>query len=93
MLIRNIIAGAAAASFATVPLMAQTGQPLRAGSATLAKPQISGKRLGQRVVQPAPERVSEASSLAGSFPLLFLAAAAAVIVVAVVVVADDSSPN
>lgn len=91
MLIRNIIAGAAAAALSTVPLMAQTGQPLRAGAATLAKPQISGKRLGQRVGEPAQERISGSSFLGGTLPLIFIAV---VVTVAVAfVVTEDSSPN
>lgn len=92
MLVHRIIALAAAASLGAAPALAQ---PLRAGSATLTKPSVAGKRLGQRVVEPAEERVAESSRLqALSLPFIFIAAAATAAAATVVIAAtNDSSPN
>ncbi len=93
MLIRNMIAGVAAASLAAVPVMAQKVQPLRAGSATLAKPSFAGKRLGKSMVEPERERVQAGSTLAGGlFPLLLIGGVT-VSAVAVAAVVMDSSPS
>lgn len=93
-MIRRITLTVAAISFAAAPLAAQTRQPVRAASATLAKGVVSGTSGAVR--QPVP--ASEAAPAEGSdlflalSPLLLLAVAAAV-VAAVAAVVESGSPG